>query len=179
MNLNQLKQIFPKTPEATLKSVIMPLKITMAKYEINTDLRKVAFIAQVGHESGGFLYKEELASGAAYDTGEKARSLGNTPQKDGDGQFYKGRGYIQITGANNYKRLANDLNMTIEQTVQFLKTDFGAVFSAGWYWNWKKLNAYADRQNMAMLTKKINGGFNGFVNRCRIYDLAMKVMGIK
>ena len=79
-------------------------------YGITTKKRVVHYLAQVFHESACLRYTTELASGAAYDTGPKAIALGNTPEADGDGQKYKGRGYIQLTGLANYKAFnASDL----------------------------------------------------------------------
>jgi putative chitinase len=173
----QLLEIFPNTPEPTINRLAEPLWNTMERYSITTLLRKSAFIAQTGHESGGLRYKEELASGEAYDTGRLAKALGNTPQKDGDGQRFKGRGLIQITGKANYAAFAKAFAMTLDEAADYLKTDLGACMSAGWYWNRRKLNALADEGRFREITRKINGGLNGYEDRKRLYVLATRVFG--
>jgi putative chitinase len=175
----QLQKIFPETPKPIIDRLAEPLWETMEHYSITTLLRKAAFLAQIGHESGRLRYKEELASGAAYDTGKLAKALGNTPQKDGDGQRFKGRGLIQITGKANYTAFSKAFSMTINEAVDYLKTDLGACMSAGWYWNKRKLNALADEGKFKEITKKINGGLNGYEDRKRLYVLAKKVFGME
>ncbi|KEZ72070.1 lysozyme, partial [Pseudomonas syringae pv. syringae FF5] len=105
INQQQLLQILPNAgPKA---GVFVPaLNIAMARYAIDTRLRIAAFIAQIGHESGQLRYVRELGSDsylAKYDTGQLALRLGNTPEADGDGQLYRGRGLIQVTGRTNYE----------------------------------------------------------------------------
>ena len=77
----------------------------MTRFNIEGRLRVAAFLAQVGHESGQSRYVKELGSDqylSKYDTGPLAKRLGNTPDADGDGQQYRGGGFIQITGHDNY-----------------------------------------------------------------------------
>jgi len=69
--------------------------------ECHTLERRAMWFSQVGHESGGLKYQEEIASGAAY---EGRTDLGNT--QPGDGTRFKGRDFIQITGRHNYTKLS-------------------------------------------------------------------------
>jgi predicted chitinase len=79
--------------------------------EKNQECHVIAtFVAQLAHESHGFRYFEEIASGAAY---EWRKDLGNS--KAGDGRRYKGRGPIQLTGRNNYRAAAKFMGVPIEE----------------------------------------------------------------
>jgi len=185
------KQLIIKTTGCSekLAETFLPFIIeTCEKYNINTKNRQVAFLAQVGHESGSLFYTEELASGEAYNGRE---DLGNnTP---GDGPKYKGRGLIQITGKANYKALSESFNVDFVSTPTLLggkntkssnETQLRySTLSAGWFWNKTKLNEIADKldltkpanvepnlTNFKLITKKINGGYNGLDDRQKRFD---------
>ena len=70
--------------------------------------------------------------------------MSNGPEESGDGYRFCGRGLIQLTGRANYTKFANDLGMSIEETIAYLETPNGAVSSAGWFWDNNKLNQYCD-----------------------------------
>ncbi|MBO7734125.1 MAG: hypothetical protein J6S67_16295 [Methanobrevibacter sp.] len=157
-------------------------------FGIDNDKRIAHYLAQVFHESGALRYVEEIASGAAYDTGAKAVALGNTPEKDGDGQRYKGRGYIQLTGLNNYKSFnASDLctEDVLTHPEKVAKFPLNQVASM-WFWESRKLNELADRDDGGMIgedicrkiTKIINGGQNGIANRLYLYRRFKKEFGL-
>lgn len=145
------------------------------KYNVISDLRIAAFIAQVAHESGSFKYLREIASGQAY---EGRISLGNT--LPGDGKKFKGRGYIQITGRANYlsvsKAIFND--DTFINNPDLLSTPQYGMESALWFWNAKGLNTLADEQAFKTITKRINGGTNGFAERIHFYNTICTDLGL-
>lgn len=148
-------------PNAHNLDVILPFFIDSCKhYEINTSARENAFLAQVAHESGEFRYLKEIASGSAY---EGRVDLGNTEQ--GDGIKYKGRGLIQITGRANYQLISNDFSVDFIGSPELLETPEYATRSAGWFWDRKKLNRLADIGDFVTITKRINGGTNGLIDR--------------
>ena len=93
--------------ESRIKDFVSSFNTYAEMFGINTPLRAAHYIAQVAHETNELRWLEELASGKDYDTGRKAQQLGNTPQADGDGQRFKGRGYLQLTGRANYKAYAS------------------------------------------------------------------------
>ena len=157
------------------------LTLAMDKYQINTRLRMAAFIAQVGHESGQFRYVRELGGDqylSKYDTGTLAARLGNTPEADGDGQKYRGRGLIQITGRDNYLACSKALfgDDRLLRTPELLEQAEWAAKSAAWFWNSRSLNALADRGDLQGITKRINGGYNGLAEREAFYKVALKVL---
>lgn len=134
------------------------------------------FIAQLAVESGEFRYVKELASGAAYDTGRKAIQLGNTPEADGDGQKYKGRGLIQITGRNNYVACSTALCIDCINHPEMLEEPEWAVKSAFWYWTSNNLGRYSEptTDNFKTVTKRINGGYNHLAERTQYWERAKK-----
>ena len=141
------------------------LLATALKYQINTPLRLAHWLAQLLFESGSLKYTEELASGSAY---ENRRSLGNTQR--GDGRRYKGRGLIQITGKYNYNRYDKFAGFDALAHPERLATLPYAVDSAGWFWAHgtpQNLNNIADKDNVSLVTKLINGGYRGLNDRKR------------
>lgn len=177
LDISDLKTIMPHAC-ARIELFLEPLNATLQEFDITTGKRAAAFLAQIAHESGELRYVRELASGEAYDTGRLAEALGNTPEKDGDGQRYKGRGLIQITGRANYKQCGKALGLDLLSNPQLLEEPINACRSAGWFWQSRGLNELADRAEFRRITLKINGGYNGIEERLRYYERALKVMGV-
>ncbi|WP_246182612.1 glycoside hydrolase family 19 protein [Pandoraea pneumonica] len=155
-----------------------PVSLAMSEFGISTPERQAAFLAQIGHESDGFATAQEYASGAAYDTGAKAIALGNTPEADGDGQRYKGRGLIQITGHRNYVLCGMALELDLLEHPELLLEPINAARSAGWYWKNSGCNALADRGDFVGLTRVINGGTNGLADRQSRWKQAKAALGV-
>lgn len=178
VTLDQLKMIMPYAGKRA-EVFLDPLNRAMAEFEINRPLRQAAFLAQVAHESGSLRYVRELASGEAYDTGRLAERLGNTPEDDDDGERYRGRGLIQITGTDNYRAcsvaLFGDGQHLLDHPELLEQPDLAAR-SAAWFWWSRKLNVYADVQDFRAITRKINGGYNGMDDRLAYYDRAKGVL---
>lgn len=147
------------------------LNAAIIRYDLSTPLRLAHFLAQVGHESGSLHYHEEIASGEKY---EMRLSLGNTEK--GDGVKFKGRGLIQITGRANYKAYGDSVGIDFIANPSLLGQTPHAVDSAGWFWNLKKLNALADKDDLLHITKRINGGTNGIADRKARLANAKKVL---
>lgn len=127
---------------------------------MDSPLRLAHFMAQLVHESGGFRYMEEIASGQAY---EGRADLGN--MQPGDGKRYKGRGPIQITGRANYRQYGRQIGIDIENHPEIAAVPSIGLHLALEYWATKKLNALADADDLLTITKRINGGTNGLADR--------------
>lgn len=143
---------------------------TLNEFNINTKARYQQFLAQIAHESGGFKWNEELASGRAY---EGRKDLGNIYA--GDGVRFKGRGLIQLTGRHNYSVAGKQLKLDLINRPQLASSPPHAPRIAGWYWNSRGLNRLADQNNISgyrEITKRINGGLNGWKDRLHWLDKA-------
>lgn len=127
---------------------------------MDSGLRLAHFLAQEIHESGSFRYMEEIASGKAY---EGRGDLGNVQL--GDGVRYKGRGPFQLTGRANYRTFGARIGIDLERHPEIAAFPSIGQHIALEYWKAKGLNALADRDDVEAITRKINGGLNGFADR--------------
>jgi putative chitinase len=127
---------------------------------MDSALRFAHFLAQLAHESGNFVYMEEIASGAAY---EGRASLGNV--QPGDGKRFKGRGPIQITGRGNYRRFGRAIGIDVERHPELAAYPSIGLRLGLEYWRAHGLNALADADNILAITEAINGGENGLADR--------------
>lgn len=134
--------------------------------------RQAAFLAQIMHETGGFTWLEELASGQAY---EGRQDLGNT--EPGDGRKFKGRGLIMITGRANYAKAGADLGLDLVGHPEQAAEPATAARVAAWYWKTRGLNSLADAGKFDSITRKINGGLNGKADRDKLFARAKQVLG--
>ena len=174
----QLQQILPNAGQSA--GVFVPvLNTAMVRFQIIGTKRIAAFIAQIGHESGQFRYVRELGSDqylSKYDTGSLAKRLGNTPEADGDGQKYRGRGLIQITGRANYITCGEALALDLVNHPELLEKPQHACMSAAWFWASRGLNTLADAGQFDKITLRINGGQNGAADRQALYARALRVL---
>jgi len=200
VTLDLLTHVCPHTKSSILEGYLEPLNTVAEYYEMNANPARLAgFIAQTAHESGGYTtIKENLNYSAkglmgtfkkyfpsediANQYAKKperianrvyANRMSNGDESSGDGYRFCGRGLIQLTGRANYTKFANDLSMSLEETVAYLETPNGAVSSAGWFWDNNKLNQYCDSGDFVTLTKRINGGTIGLEDRKHHFDIAM------
>lgn len=169
LSIEQLKNIIHpfKYKDEILYKILDSLEEVFTKYQINTKLRQNHFLAQVLHESMCFKYNEEIASGDAYDT---RVDLGNTPEKDGDGRLFKGRGWIQCTGKTNYLQASREFKVDFIKNPDLMEEYPYCALVAGWYWDRKNLNMFADKDDIKSITKRINGGYNGLDDRISKYN---------
>lgn len=157
---------------------LAPLNAAMAEYQINTAARQAAFLAQLAHESGQLAYMRELWGPTPAQLGYEGRSdLGNT--ESGDGERFKGRGPIQVTGRANYARVSHALfgDDRLLQFPELLEDPAIGCRAAGQFWHVHGLNDLADIGNFKRITKLINGGYNGYDDRLKFYQRALSVLG--
>lgn len=160
----------------SLDSIVLLMNKYAKEFGIDSPQRWAHYLAQIAHESMELRYSEEIASGKAYDTGKLAIKLGNTPEADGDGQKYKGRGLIQVTGRANYEAYKKYCGFDVVKHPELLAKPVGAIRSSMWFWKSKGLNELADRDEFTAITKRINGGTNGIEDRRKYLARAKKVL---
>jgi putative chitinase len=147
----------------------------MHEFEITTPARQAAFLAQVGHESGGLHFLVEIwGPTQAQSRYEMRYDLGNVAP--GDGFKYRGRGLLQTTGRANYKATGEALGADLIAQPELLGEPALACRSAGWFWKKHGLNELADAGDFERITKRINGGLNGYAERLGLYEVAKEVI---
>jgi putative chitinase len=173
--------------------VIAQIPAVEEKFAINTALRLAHFLAQCGHESAGFKATSENLNYSAdglkkifgkYFPGDLAddyarqpakigarvyaNRMGNGDEASGEGYTYRGRGYIQLTGKDNYTQLGKSIGEDVLATPDRVASEF-ALLSAAWFWNSRGLNQLADGgagdDVVTAITKKVNGGTIGLDDR--------------
>ena len=162
---SQFKAMMPKEQWDKIPVYLTAINETMEVFKINTPLRKAHFMAQVLHETAYLKYSEEIASGKAY---EGRADLGNT--KPGDGQLFKGRGLLQLTGRDNYvkcqtylrQRLGEpgfDITSDANKASQLSVNSLYAALASGYFWCSikPKLNEAADRDDIYWCSVYVNG----------------------
>jgi len=157
------------------------MQVACEHYGISEPLDVAAFLAQTGHESGRLVFTKELwgptvAQRAYEPPSAKAAELGNT--QVGDGARFLGRGLIQITGRANYAIAAVALDLDLLNHPELLEQPEHAAMSAAWFWWNKKLTPRALAGDFVTLTRCINGGTNGLVDRQTLYAGAKRALGI-
>ena len=187
----KVKAILPCNVYAELEGVC-------TKYKIVTPLRLAHFLAQCDHESGHFTRVSEnlnysleallrvfpkyfnidsdvekyVHKPADIAARVYANRMGNGDEESRDGWDYRGRGYIQLTGRDNYEAFSAIVNDNLTAYPDLVASRY-PLESAAWFWNSRKLNDLADtgsdQQVVAEITKKINGGYHGLENRQKCF----------
>ncbi|MGW5147512.1 glycoside hydrolase family 19 protein [Rhodococcus koreensis] len=161
------------------EQLVGPFNAALIQADCVTVNRVAMFCAQVGHESAGLLYMEELASGDAY---EGRRDLGNV--QPGDGRRFKGRGPIQVTGRANYRRASQWMferglvptpDYLLDLPHELARDDLG-LMGAVWYWvAARNMNAYADAGDIVGASYAVNGGDHGLDDRIQRWNAARRL----
>lgn len=168
---DMIKKLAPTSKDEIVDPMIGFLNQYMPKYEVNTYLRVCHFLAQAAHESASFRTLEEYADGSAY---EGRKDLGNVNK--GDGKRYKGRGIFQLTGRSNYQRFGKLIGRDLEGNPELAESPEVSVLTALEYWKSRGLNGFADKDDVETITRRINGGLNGFDDRKNYLSKAKKIV---
>ena len=186
-------------------SVIAMIPEVASKFEINTPLRLAHFLAQCGHESGGFRLTQEnlnysakglngifkkyfptLESAVPYERKpEKIANkvyggrMGNGAEASGDGWKYHGRGFIQLTGKDNYTAFGKSIGADIVNNPDLVASQY-ALASAAWFFNKNGLHKMADGGAsdavVTSITKRVNGGTIGLPDRIKHFNEYYKLL---
>lgn len=156
-----------RTLEENLNYSEQALLKTFGRYFGAPPKQNAAEYARKPEKIANYVYmdKNRSASGA----------LGNV--NEGDGWKFRGRGLKQLTGRANYGAFAKTVGMTADEAAVYVATEKGAIESACWFWDTRKLNAYADRKDIVGMTKIINGGDIGLTDRTNRFNEALKILG--
>ena len=139
------------------------------------------FMAQCAHESANFSTLVELGGPEHFKNYDpqfnprKAKQLGNT--QPGDGERYKGRGFLQVTGRDNYRRIGQSLKLPLEADPTMLERPNVAAWAAVWFWIKQVRDRVRNFGNTKQATRPINPGLKGLKDREKKfanYQAAMK-----
>lgn len=190
LNLEKLKGVIPE-------SVLKQIPDTAAKFNITTNLRLAHFLAQCAHESGGFKLVQENLNYSAdglkktfpkYFSGLLAESyarkpeliasrvyggrMGNGAEPTKEGYKFRGRGYIQLTGKENYTSFSKFINEDCVANPDLVATKY-PLASAAFFFNKNNIWAVCDKgatsANVTEVTKRVNGGTHGLPDRLNYF----------
>lgn len=180
------------------KDVLLQLPETCKIFNLNSPLRIAHFLSQCSHESGGFKFVRENLNYSAEglvkyfskyfnETTAKqyaknpekiaskvyANRMGNGDENSGDGYKYRGRGYLQITGKSNYKDFGNAIEVDLLSDPDLVASKY-PLLSASWFFETNGLIKMSDKGSsvdvIKLITKRVNGGFNGLDDRIKQFD---------
>ena len=198
IDVQKFKKVFPNSVEPDKFCNLLDNLLPAAG--IDTKERVNMFLAQCGHESGGFSrfteglnysakglratfpkYFPDDATAIAYERQKEkianrvyANRMGNGTESSGDGWKYRGRGMIMTTGKDNYTEFSKYSGIDAVNNPDLLSSDMSAAIkSAIWFWDKNGLNKFADAKDILGATKKINGGTNGLEDRKKHYNELM------
>lgn len=146
-------------------------------YKINTNKRIAHFLSQCLIESANFTRFVEIGSVSYFSKYESGgNQLGNT--QPGDGYKFRGRGAIQITGKWNYNALFRDLKIGSLNSPESVASNPLNIISAGWYWNMRRLNSYADIDDFSTIRYKVQGTRTNRISDIKNeYNKIIKILG--
>jgi putative chitinase len=175
---------------------------TFERWGILNPIQQAAFIGQCGHESGNFKILEEnlnysaerlmkiwpkrfptLESAQPYHRNPRkiankvyANRMGNRDEASDDGWRFRGSGWVQLTGHDNFYHFSKAVGVDVVMKPDLVRTPEYAALSAGWFWATHKCNEVALLGEWGRLTKIINGGTIGLQDRIKHTNEALAVL---
>lgn len=195
-----LKQLSPSIKPEVARSIADALENYRAAYGVTTPQRMAHFLGQVCHESGGFTrFVENLNYSAErlcqvwparFPNLDAAKPFARNPEvlaekvyfgrmgnvNAGDGAKFKGRGLIQLTGRANYTEAATYSGLDLVNHPELAADPASSAKIALGYWQSRGLNAFADKDDVFAITRKINGGTVGLPERRELVEKAKRVL---
>lgn len=185
-----LGRLWPHAPAELLDAVASGSAQVFAKYKIDTPLRVSHFMAQVSHESnGGTITAESLnyttatrvhavwpsrftvesAQGYLHNARKLANKvyngrMGNEVGSD-DGYNYRGRGLLQLTGRESYKRIGKACGLPLEENPELAFAPANALNIAAAEFSSLGCLPFCDKNDIRGVTKRVNGGYIGLDSR--------------
>lgn len=183
-------------------SVIAQIPETASKFGIDTPLKLAHFLAQCGHESGGFRLTQENLNYSSqglknifpkYFPGNLSESyarnpqkiaskvyggrMGNGPESTGEGFKFRGRGYIQLTGKDNYTAFGKAINEDLISNPDLVSTKY-PLLSAAWFFSKNCLKRCVDASDSTVtsVTRCVNGGTIGLPDRLKHFKEYYKLL---
>jgi len=163
-----------------VNAMVPGINVTLERFKINTPLRMAHFFGQILHESGGLRWLREIwgptdAQRRYEPPSRLAKDLGNT--QAGDGKRYMGRGVIQLTGRANYAKFSQAMGVDFLSNPDLVASPQYAVTAAGWFWDMRNINRFADQDDLLKVTRLVNGGKNGLADREKYLKRSKQVLG--
>jgi len=202
----QLVAVMPNSV-AVADRFLRPLNEAMSRYDIVTPARQAAFLAQLAHESAELRRTQENLNYSwerlrkvfprYFRTDAEAQTYGRQPERvanrvyanrllngdetSGDGWRFRGRGPVQVTGRENYRKCGQALGMNLESDPDRLLDPGVGCLAAAWFWHSRGLNSLADADDengFREITRRINGGFIGLEERVHFWERARQTLGL-
>jgi len=189
---SELRELYPRAPQPNIDAFVQNGDEILERFGISaTPNRLQFFLAQIGHESGGLTITAENLNYRAericevwpsrFADADSARPfehnpeglannvysnrMGNGPPESGDGWRYRGRGYIQITGRDDYDAVGTVAGLDLIDNPDLANAPDNALLVACSFWQWKSLNNLCDSGDFVAVTRRINGGTIGIEDR--------------
>jgi putative chitinase len=169
----RLRRLCPNGRPAIIAGIAAGFDRLAPGHGVTTRLRICHFLAQAAHESDRFRTLEEYGGPAYFARYDGRADLGNI--RPGDGARYHGRGLFQLTGRANYRRYGSLVGNDLEGEPDLAARPDISLAIAFAYWRDRAINARADADDIAGVTRLINGGRNGLAARARLLEVAKSI----